>query len=601
MGSIARISQAFQDSHVEFPVLSVYEQRVTKINSTFMSSKREILVNQSLARTSAKYESLVGADKDHLNICHLSPNDLVLVELKDYFERADGSVVRAALETLQPENTSVAWTATMSEFPDPAIVPAVSEPEFPSTQGATAGMSVDMSSFDFLPLREPVGGIVQTVKLPQYMLKPHMRNADFFGRKDILQTLRRALAPSTGSSESDTGSALRSFALCGVGGLGKTSIAVEYAYATKDLYEAIFVLQASDTEKLAQSFAEMSVALGLETEAGDQIISKNIVLGWLSQPVRHIQEGTAVFANEMKDLVSWLIVFDNADDLNVLRDFWPQSERGSILVTSRDPLAKTRTHVPITEGLDLEPFSPKDAGLLLRNLTNYSNSADVTPSEAVGARLSGLPLALTQIAGTITRRDLSFPEFLALYDQESARSEIHKTSVQFAAKTLYTVWSFEDLGPGAKSLLEIIAFLDPDQIAEVILMKMGEVEERHRPEAYPDDESAFVNARSELTKSSLLKRNRDRSEVIIHRIVQNSVKMRMGIDLFKVRFSSAALLLYATWPFSEFEHSTTRWRLCEPIIAHVANLHRTYVSNDELQGSETARSELARLFMDFGW
>ncbi|KAF2106252.1 P-loop containing nucleoside triphosphate hydrolase protein [Lophiotrema nucula] len=546
MGAVARVSQAFQDSNVEFAVLSVYEQKTTRISSTFMPSKKEILVDQSLARTSAKFETMIGADKDHPSICHFTPNDPTLVDLKAYLEQVERTVVRSTLEMLHQDAASVAWTRTQSEFPDLAFMPSRTESEFPSTQGATAGMSLDMSSFDFLPLNEPIGGIVQTVKLPHYMFKSYTRNPDFFGRKDALRILEKALAPSRPPSESENRAALKCFALCGVGGLGKTSIAVEFAHANKDLYKAIFVLPASDTEKLAQLFAEISVALGLENEAGDQIVSKNIVLGWLSQPVRRIREGTAVFRNEKKDLVPWLLVFDNADDLNVLRDFWPQSECGSILVTSRDPLAKTRTHVPVTEGLDLEPFSPQDAGLLLRQLTRYSSSADIAPSEIVGAKLSGLPLAIIQTAGTI---------------------------------------NFEDLGPGAKSLLDVIAFLDPDQISKTVLMKMEAVEPKYRPKAYPESMLDFVDARSEVT---------------IHRIVQDSIKIRLGADKFKARFTSVALLMYAAWPFSEFEHSTARWRLCEPIISHVANLHRIYLESDVLQDLETARSELARLFMDFG-
>jgi hypothetical protein len=459
-------------------------------------------------------------------------------------------------------------------------------------------MSVDMSSFDILPLKEPIEGIYQEVNLPQYFFKPHTRNPDFFARQDILDVLKQALGPPGAPSQSTS---LKSFALCGAGGLGKTSIAVEYAYANKDIYEAIFILHASDTEKLAQSFAEISVALGLEIEAGDQIVSKNVVLGWLSQPMRHIQEGTMVFGGQKQDLVSWLLIFDNADDLNVLRDFWPEAACGSILVTSRDPLAKTRTYVPITEGVDLEPFSAAEAGLLLRKLTGCSSRADVQPSEMVAGKLSGLPLALTQIAGTIVRRDLSFDEFLFLYDQETLRLDIHQANVLLDAKTLYTIWNFEDLSPGALSLLNIIAFFDPDQISEDVLAKMTEVDSAYQPRQYPKSNATFIEARSELSKSSLLRRHRERRELTIHRIIQDSARVRMDFGTLKDCFISVSYLLYASWPFSEFEHSTARWRLCEPVIPHVANLHRMFLESNALRDVEEVRPRLARLFMDFGW
>lgn len=477
-------------------------------------------------------------------------------------------------------------------------MPSHTQSERPSTLEATAGMSNDMSSFEILPLKEPIGGMYQEVNLPQYLFTPHARNPNFFARKDTLNVLKQALLPERASSHT---ASLKSFALCGVGGLGKTSIAVEYAYATKDMYEAIFVLQASDTEKLAQSFAEISVALGLEIEAGDQIVSKNVVLGWLSQPTRRIQEGTVVFEGQKKDLVPWLLIFDNADDLNALRDFWPEAECGSILVTSRDPLAKTRTHVPITEGLDLEPFSAVEAGLLLRKLTGYSRGTDIRPSETVADKMSGLPLALTQIAGTIVRRELSFEEFLSLYEQETLRLDIHRANVLSNAKTLYTIWNFDDLSPGALSLLNIVAFFDPDQISEDVLAKMSDVDSAYQPREYPKSSLMFMEARSELSKSSLVRRHRGRRELTIHRIIQDSARVRMEPSTLQDCFISVSHLMHTAWPFSEFEHSTARWRLCEPVIPHVANLHRMYLESDVLRAVEEVRPQLARLFMDFGW
>lgn len=455
-----------------------------------------------------------------------------------------------------------------------------------------------MSNFDIVPLREPIEGLIQTVKLPQYFFKPHTRNPDFFGRDEILARLKSALHPSRKHEPSE----LKSFALCGAGGLGKTSIAVEFAYANKTNYEAIFILQASDTEKLSQSFADISVALGLESDIGDQIVSKHIVLGWLSQPVRHIQAGTTVFEGEKKDLVSWLLVFDNADDLNVLRDFWPESECGSVLVTSRDPLAKTRSLVPVTQGIDLEPFVAHEAGLLLRNLTGYSNRKNVEPSEKLAAELSGLPLALTQIAGTICRRDLGFDEFLSLYKEEALRRDFFQDSLQIGAKTLYSTWNIDDLSASALCLLNIITFLDPDQISEdAVLMKMASVEKQHQLKDYPISVGEFMGARAELAKSSLVKRNQERKELIIHRIIQDTARSRIDANDQQVCFSGASHLLYTSWPFSEFDFSTARWRLCEPVLAHVANLHRIYQNSKTFQEVVEVRPQLARLFMDMGW
>ena len=147
----------------------------------------------------------------------------------------------------------------------------------------------------------------------------------------------------------------------------------------------------------------MAVALGLDT-AGDQVVTKDLVLGWRSAPTWKRQDETRPVDVSHPDVSKpkWLLVFDNADDLNVLHDFWPVTDNGSILVTSRDPLAKTRTHVPITKGLDLQPFSAVESGTFLRQLTDYNKPTDIALSEEIATRLSGLPLAIFQIAGTKT-------------------------------------------------------------------------------------------------------------------------------------------------------------------------------------------------------
>ena len=73
-------------------------------------------------------------------------------------------------------------------------------------------------------------------------------------------------------------------------GAGKTQIAIEYAYKSKSDFDATFFLQADGTMKLAQGFADISLELGLETQATtrDQIMSRDLVLGWLSQPMKRL-------------------------------------------------------------------------------------------------------------------------------------------------------------------------------------------------------------------------------------------------------------------------------------------------------------------------
>ena len=455
-----------------------------------------------------------------------------------------------------------------------------------------------------IPLQQAISGTGRTLNLPTYVLKPHQPNPDFHGRKDVLQKLENTLSPQSGTHLDRPLFGLKTFALCGAGGVGKTQIAVEYAYKSKGDFDAIFFLQADDTTKLAQGFADISLALGLEAQAAaeDQAVSRDLVLGWLSQPTKRIQEDSKPVDDAAKPDATWLIIFDNADDLSMLADYWPVTGTGSVLVTSRDPLAKSRAHIPVDHGLDLEPLSVSEGGSLLRRITGIDKEKDVETSITIATKLSGLPLAINQIARTISQRNLSFEEFLELYNDQSIRSEIHQSKNGLDSKSLYTLWAFEDLSLVALGLLNIVSFLDPDRISEKLLSATDSCKKAiFTNEDYPVSTQSFIGARTELTKSSLLKRNIDLKELQVHRIIQDIVRTRMSPEIFQLTFDNAIGLLHCSWPFSEFEHSTQRWLLCEPLVAHINNNHSIFKQTEVLNISTARRPKFAQLLMEFGW
>ena len=261
-------------------------------------------------------------------------------------------------------------------------------------------------------------------------------------------------------------------------------------------------------------------------------------------------EGAKPIDDAAKPDATWLIIFDNADDLSILTDYWPITGTGSVLVTSRDPLANSRTHIPVVHGFDLEPLSINEAGSLLRQLTGINREKDVKTSNIIGTKLSGLPLAINQIARTISRRNLSFEEFLELYNNQSIRLEIHQSSNSLDCKSLFTLWTFEDLSPEALGLLNIVSLLDPDRISEELLNATDSCKKAiFADEDYPVTTQSFTGALTELTKTSLLKRNIDLKELLVHRIIQDIVRTRMTPETFQSSFDNAIGLLHCSWPF----------------------------------------------------
>ncbi|KAI0147060.1 hypothetical protein GGR57DRAFT_264768 [Xylariaceae sp. FL1272] len=606
VGLVATVSEVFSNTSTRVPVLSTYEKKPTKIGRALMPRKREIIVNESIATIGTPREELFGVDLTHHNICHLLP--------ETEFSHILGNFLRAAQDFAKPLDIAplpqgprsfAGWTGTTPDREE-------SGPPVADISHLAAFKSSRLSSFEIIELKDATApketAVAQsnTLNLPMYLFKPHFPSPDFEGRDDVINVLIEALQPMDRASKGVNPSEPKTFALCGVGGLGKTQLAVEYAYRSKADFDAIFFLQASDTSKLVQGFAEISLALGLETQgaSGDQVVTKDVVLGWLSQPTRFRERKITQAEKDDENEPTWLIIFDNADDLSVLRDFWPVVGNGSILVTSRDPLAKTRTHLSVKRGLDVEPLKRTEAGALLRRLTGYARSTDVGPSEEIADKLSGLPLAIHQIAGTINRRLISLKEFQDLWNREALRTDFYKQDSGLQPKTVWTVWAFEDLSQPALSLLNLIAFMDPDQIPEGLLNQDKDkdvVQGMTVIDQFPRDEIDFINARTELSKSSLVRRNVDRKELIIHRIIQDTTRLRMGRDRLCLTFRGAVDLLQVSWPFGEFNHSTVRWLVCEPLVPHIAHIHTLFNESDTLQNETGAWPGLAFLFMELGW
>ncbi|KAM0494956.1 hypothetical protein ACHAP8_008334 [Fusarium lateritium] len=179
-------------------------------------------------------------------------------------------------------------------------------------------------------------------------------------------------------------------------------------------FDAVSWLDAGGGSQLASNFGHIPGELGLETaeEAQDLEISIEIAKEWLA---------TAKASNDQSSGKSckrpWLPIFDNADTLDIIVDYIPFHESGSILLTSRDPAGKTDTFEN-RFGLDMEPLNMSEAASLLRRLTRRQEDAmnqnEQGASLKLAQRFDGLPLATTQTTDFILKNQLSIQEFLDL-------------------------------------------------------------------------------------------------------------------------------------------------------------------------------------------
>lgn len=411
--------------------------------------------------------------------------------------------------------------------------------------------------------------------MPCYVRTPYTGpNHKFVGRKAILRQLDDALLP-PGFVQAN--SASRYCTLYGLGGIGKTEVAIEFAHSREQSFDAIFWVQADEIAKLAESFDRIARALRLldPTEAGDRDTSRKRVLDWLADPVK---QQTSEEPVSEPGLAKWLLVFDNADNLELILDYLPASGPGSILITSRDSLAKTDLTANV--GIEMQELTPEDSSSLLLSLVGEQPSEKGSRDALLLAeRFKGLPLAIHQVAALIRRKEMTISEFLETYGSEPSVETLAGAPAishqERDRRTLRDVWRLESFSHQAMSLLGLLSLLDPDRTGEQVL-------KTNVPKGlvayYPTDSATYNEARTELTKSSLIRRSKETNHLTLHRLVQEVTIDQMSDDDIHHHFQLAIELLYQAWPdqYDAQSLDNEAWEASDEVVSHVVKIQHHY-------------------------
>jgi len=380
------------------------------------------------------------------------------------------------------------------------------------------------------------------------------RNIHFTGRDALLETLRQ-------SFKNGHNIALTQQALYGLGGIGKSQLALEYAWRHSGAYEVIWWLHAEEPTTLASEYAALAAELDLpEQEAQEQAVTVRAVNNWL---------------NHHGD---WLLIFDNARDPESIRSYLPDGTGGHVLITSRSQHWNT-----IGTPLQIEVWSRNEAIAFLNKRTGRS---DDSGAGDLAETLGFLPLALEQAAAYCLKRTKSYADYRDLFN--TRRAELWKREQQpdNYPDTVATTWSlaFQEVEKTAfaTDLLNLCSMVAPDAIPRSLMSGALGHYAATEGEAQSIDALLLDDAIEALGAYSLI--TAEEQQLSIHRLVQTVAQDRMLPEAQESCRRAALQALSEQFP-SEGYNNPACWPVCATLMPH-AELLVTAIADDTPAGNE---------------
>ncbi len=344
-----------------------------------------------------------------------------------------------------------------------------------------------------------------------------LRNVNFIGRKELLESLRSQLSRSTPT-------AILPGALHGMGGIGKSQIAVEYVYRHAEDYDLIWWIPSENPSEIQASLVQLAQRLDLPVEQS------------IYTAIPAVLEELRVGGRFQR----WLLIFDNANRPEHVRDFWPRGGEGHILVTSRNPQWSE-----VAQALEVDVFQREESRQLLQR--RNADLADADADRMAGV-LGDLPLAVEQAAAWRAETGMTTTEYLELFEEK--RTELLESrppaDYEVAVEAAWNV-SIDQLredNPGALELLEVCAFFSPEPISRATFSGVRNVPVSEALERTLADPIRLSRAIREITRYSLAKIDHRSDTLQLHRLVQLVLRNKLSPD-DQVRVRHTAHLLLA--------------------------------------------------------
>ncbi|KAH8657178.1 hypothetical protein BGZ60DRAFT_532027 [Tricladium varicosporioides] len=253
--------------------------------------------------------------------------------------------------------------------------------------------------------------------------------------------------------------------LHGLGGIGKTQLAITYAKRHKEKYTAIFWLNANDEDSLKLSFRDIAQQV-LRHHPSTSVLSNVDQDTDLDQVVRVVKAWLDFPQN-----TRWLMIYDNFDNPKTpgnpdgsavdIRQFLPRSDHGSIIITTRS------SQVGQGERIRVQKLPDVREGLeIVSNISGRRGIENNPDAIALVKELDGLPLALATAGAYLEHVTTSFSDYLRLYKISWLKLQTTSPLLNsYEDRTLYTTWQItfdriQQQNRASAKLLKLWAYFD---------------------------------------------------------------------------------------------------------------------------------------------
>ncbi len=343
------------------------------------------------------------------------------------------------------------------------------------------------------------------------------QNPHFIGRDEELALLRSHLLTDSTALISHPVQALY-----GLGGVGKTELAAEYANRYRSEYDLVWWIRAEREEAITAAFVALGTRLGLEEfRPGERDYTMGVVMDALTRGI---------------PFDKWLLVFDDAQNASTIERYIPHSpEHGHVIITSRD----IRWQVLQVEGIELKEFKVDETVEFLRKRVPALASIQEdrrgeddrrdASAKRLAEALGNLPLAVEHAAAYLKETGASTEEYLKMYNENAHLLLASDVDIRYP-QAVATTWSVSTraISPEAAAVFQLLAFFAPEPIAEELLMQRAALELGSPLAEILADVSKFRPAVRELGRYSLVKIDGVRNVVQMHRVVQTVTRDRVA-------------------------------------------------------------------------